>query len=102
MWADDTNFTLSPTVKSILASTEDFDQFSRISGLKPNFDKCTIKCIGSLKHLQLPVNFPVRCTKGSVNIMGKCIPDKLSDITKINFESKVSGLYHVDDDYLLN
>lgn len=89
MYADDTNSTIMPTENSTPALTDDLDPFSKISGLKPNYDKCTIRCIGSLENMQLPTNFPIRWTNGPVNILGICIPEKLSNITKVNFESKL-------------
>ena len=47
LYADDTCFLLKPQLESSLI--EDLDTFAILSGLKPNYDKCTILCIGSQK-----------------------------------------------------
>ena len=50
MCADDSSFILSPQARSLQCLIEDLDNFSVLSGLKPNYDKCTILRIGSLKN----------------------------------------------------
>ena len=50
MYADDSSFILSLQARSLLCLIEDLVNFSVLSGLKPNYDKCTILRIGSLKN----------------------------------------------------
>lgn len=49
MFANDSSFMLSPQARSLQCLIKDLDNFSVLSGLKPNYDKCTILRIGSLK-----------------------------------------------------
>ena len=46
MYGDDSSFISSPQARSLQCLIEDLDNFS---GLKPNYDKCTLLRIGSLK-----------------------------------------------------
>ncbi|XP_078590159.1 uncharacterized protein LOC144870234 [Branchiostoma floridae x Branchiostoma japonicum] len=71
-FADDSNFPLQPEAQSLVALVEDLKNFSIISGLKPNFDKCTILRIGSLKNttFSLPCDLPIKWTNGPVQLLG--------------------------------
>lgn len=61
------------TVKSLI---EDLDNFS---GLKPNYDRCTILWIRSLKdpNIKLLCGLPFKCPAGAVDVLGVHIPEKL-------------------------
>ena len=49
LYADDSCFLLKPQLESLHGLLEDLDNFAILSGLKPNYDKCTILRIGSQK-----------------------------------------------------
>jgi hypothetical protein len=55
LYADDSCFLLIPQLESLHSLIEDLDTFANLSGLKPNYGKCTILCIGSLKLLHYHV-----------------------------------------------
>ena len=62
MYADDSSFMLSPQARSLQRLIEDLDNVSVLSGLKPNYDKCTILLVGSLKNttFTLPCSLPIK------------------------------------------
>ena len=78
MYADDSSSILSPQARSLQCLIKDLDNFSVLSGLKPNYDKCTILCIGSLQNttFTLPCSLLIKWSDGEVEIL--CI-----HITKI-------------------
>ena len=92
MYADDTSFILSPESSTLLNLTKDLDDFSSISGLKPNYDKCTILRLGSLKNtdLSLSCKLPIKWTDGPVNVLGIQIPENMNELSTINFDNKLS------------
>jgi len=90
-YADDCNFPLAPKLGSLYALVTDLENFSSLSGLTPNFDKCIIKRIGSLcgTNFCLPCPLPVQWTDGPIDLLGIHIPVLLSDIIRINFDRKL-------------
>jgi thymidine kinase len=53
LYTDDSCFLLNPQLESLHDLIEDLDTFAILSGLKTNYDKCTILRIGSLKNANL-------------------------------------------------
>ena len=92
MYADDSNFLLSPSESSLKALTDDLNEFSKVSGLRPNYDKCTVLKIGALKGTPFSIqcDLPIKWSDGPVNILGVNIPVNLSEITTVNFTNKLS------------
>ena len=72
IYADDSSFILSPQARTLQCLIEDIDNFSVFSGLKPNYDKCRILRIGSLKTttFTLPCSLPIKWADGKVEILG--------------------------------
>ena len=64
------------------------------SGLKPNYDKCTILRIGSQKnaHFTLPCSLPIKWSDGDVDILGIQIPKERNDLTPINVCRKLAKI----------
>jgi hypothetical protein len=58
LYADDSCFLLNPQLGFLHSFIEDLDCFSNLSGLQPNYSKCTILCIGS----QQQKTFTVLCS----------------------------------------
>jgi len=98
-FADDSNFPLVPKLGTLYALVKDIEVFSTLSGLVPNFDKCMIVRIGSLRDTNffIPCLLPLQWTDGPVDILGIHIPKYLSDIVALNFDRKESKI-----DKLLN
>lgn len=94
MYADDTNFLITEQNTSLQNLTIDLDAFSNISGLKPNYDKCKILRIGSLKKsdFTLSTNIPISWTDGPVKVLGIQIPENINEISEINFNSKLEKI----------
>jgi hypothetical protein len=68
MYANDSSFILSPQAISLQCLIEDLDNFE----LKPNYDKCTILHIRSLKNKKtftLPCSLPIEWADGEVHIL---------------------------------
>ena len=91
MYADDTNFFLSPNVDSLKALTNDLDLFSTMSGLNPNYAKCTVLRIGSLKGtpFSIPSPLPLKWSDGPVDVLGIHIPVNFKEIMAVNFYNKL-------------
>ena len=82
----DSSFILSPQARSLQCLIEDLDNFSGLSGLKPNYDKCTILRIGSLKNttFTLPCSLPIKW----LDILGIHITKYINELSKMNFNRK--------------
>lgn len=94
MYADDTNFPITPQLSALQNLIEDLNTFSKYSGLKPNYEKCNLLRIGSLKdtHFTLPCLFPIQWTDGPVNVLGIHIPKDMKGLVDANFELKCSKM----------
>ena len=86
LYADDLCFLLKPELESLHSLLEDLDTFANLSGLKTNYDKCTIFRIGSLKNttFTLPCSLPIKGSDGDVNILDIHIPKERNDLTPIH------------------
>ena len=94
LYADDSCFLLNPQLESLHSLIEDLDTFSNLSGLQPNYDKCTILRIGSLKNtiFTLPCSLPIKWSDGDVDILGIHIPKEINDLTSIHFNRKLAKI----------
>lgn len=97
MHVDDTNFPLSPYPSTLQALMTDLAFFSKLSGLKPNYDKCTLLRIGPLKgtHFTVPCSLPIRWTDGPVDVLGIHIPKNMNDLTNINFRNRINKVHKI-------
>ena len=89
-YADDTNFPLQPTVDCFNTLVDVLNRFSSISGLKPNYEKCKVLRIGSLKNsrFRIDTEYPFEWTDGSVGDLGVHIPPDLTHIVDVNFNPR--------------
>ncbi|KAJ8289842.1 hypothetical protein GJAV_G00005950 [Gymnothorax javanicus] len=94
MYADDTNFPINPQLSTLQNLVEDLNTFSKYSGLKPNYEKCSLLRIGSLKDtpFNLPGLFPIQWTDGPVNVLGIHIPKDMKGLVDTNFKLKCSKM----------
>ena len=75
-YADDASFYIKPDVVSLNSLIAELDSFALLSGLKPNYDKCSILRIGSLKNSNhIACKVPIKCSDGPVNLLGIYIPE---------------------------
>lgn len=79
MYADDATFFIQPHQNSLEALITELNGFSKISGLKPNFEKCNILRIGALKHTNFMLNcsVPVKWCNGRLDILGIHLPENV-------------------------
>lgn len=94
MYADDSSFMLEPDNTSLQNLIIDLNNFKKISGLKPSYEKCCILRLGHLKgsNYHLPCDLPVECVDGAVNILGIHIPQNIGEISTINYKIKLSKI----------
>ena len=95
-YADDTTFFLKDfnSVKNVL---EMLNQFYMVSGLRPNFSKCQIAGIGSLKHAKVALCGLkiLDLTKESIKILGVYISYNTKLQNNINFCMTVKNICNV-------
>ena len=91
MYADDSSFMLSPQARSLQCLIKDLANFSVLSGLKPNYDRCTILRIGSLKNttFTLPWSLLIKWADGELDILGIHITKYISKLSTMNFNRKL-------------
>lgn len=91
MYADDAIFFIKPTQSTLEGLIRELNTFSKISGLKPNFAKCNILRIGTLKDTNFILNssVPVKWINGDVNLLGIHLPDNFKEIVKFNYERRM-------------
>lgn len=91
MYADDAIFFIKPTQSTLEGLIRELNTFSKISGLKPNFAKCNILSIGTLKDTNFILNssVPVKWINGDVNLLGIHLPDNFKEIVKFNYERRM-------------
>ena len=88
MYADESSFILIPQDRSLQCLIEDLDNFSVLSWLKPNYDKCTILRIVSLKIYTLPCSLPIKWADGEVDMLGIHITKDINKLSTMNFNRK--------------
>jgi hypothetical protein len=86
MYADDSSFILSPQARSLQCLIKDLDNFSGLSGLKANYDKCTILHIGTFT---LPCSLPIKWADGEVDKLGIHITKYINEVSTMNFNRKL-------------
>lgn len=93
-YADDTIMFLDGTEKSLKAALDLLFQFSKYSGLKPNFGKTKAIWIGSKSGSSeiLCPNFKIQWTNEDFNVLGIKFNSSLTNITEINFEPKLTSI----------
>lgn len=81
---------MSPQSSTLNSLIENLDNVSSLSGLKPNYDKCTILRIGSLKftNFKLLCGLPITWVGGAVDVLGVYITGKFNDLATVNFDRK--------------
>lgn len=94
MYADDTSFLPSPDNTCLQNLIKDLDDFSNLSGLKPNYDKCHILKLGPLKNtdFSLQCDLPIKWIDGLINVLGIHIPENMNEISTLNFNNKLSKI----------
>lgn len=85
---------LDGTEKSLKAALGLLFQFSKYSGLKPNFGKTKAIWIGSKSGSSefLCPNFKIQWTNEDFNVLGIKFNSSLTNITEINFEPKLASI----------
>jgi hypothetical protein len=70
---------------------EDLDNFSGLSGLKPNYDECTILRLGYFKNstFTLPCSLPITWPDGEVDIRGIQIRRYIHELSTMHFNRKL-------------
>ena len=90
-YADDTNFPTYPSRESLNSLLTILSNYAIISGLKPNYDKCKILRVGSIKNTNFTIetSHPVTWADGSVDVLGIHLPGDYSQITTLNFNYRI-------------
>lgn len=92
-YADDASFYIKPDTFSLDSLITELDSFAVLSGLKPNYDKCSILRIGSFKGMRHNLcKVPIQYTDGPVNLLGIHIPVETKLLVKTNFELKLQKM----------
>ena len=94
MYADDSSFILSPQDRSLQCFIEGVHNFAGLYGLIPNYDKCAILRIRSLKntHFTLPCSNPMKWAGGEVDILGIHITKYINKLSTMNFNRKLVNI----------
>ena len=95
MFADDATILLDGTQNSFIEMLNMFEQFSLISGLVLNYNKCTVLRIGSLRNQHDLIYCRkkyknISWTSGSVKTLGIIFHSKTDHILTLNYENRLS------------
>ena len=96
-YADDTTIILDGSEKSLNAELSLVNQFSKFSGLKPNYNKtCCVK-IGSIRSAELNfVNrYDIQWTQDPFTFLGIPFIDNLANIIDLNYTDKNNSIRKV-------
>ena len=90
-YADDTNFTLDGSEKSLTEVMKILDDFASCSGLKINKDKCMATWFGSKinSNEQLCPHIPLKWSKEPFKILGIIFSTDLKKMCSLNFEKQL-------------
>jgi exonuclease III len=90
-YADDTNFTLNGSEKSLNEVMKTLDDFAFCSGLRINIDKCTATWIGSKinSNEKLCPHIPLKWSKEPFKILGIIFSTDLQKMCSLNFEKQL-------------
>ncbi len=93
MLADDTNIFLQYCEASLHKVLSLIDKFSLVSGLKINYDKSVVYCIGVKHSKQINTRYPIKWSSSVIETLGIKVPlfDR-SNIYAINYESKLKAM----------
>ena len=93
-YAEDSCFLLNPQLVSLHSLIEDLDTFSSLSGLKRNYDKCTVLSIGSLTNatFTLPWSLTIKWSDRVVDILCIYILKERNIFTQIHFNRKLAKI----------
>jgi hypothetical protein len=91
MYADDSSFILCPQARSLQCLIEDLDNFYLLSRSKPNYVKCTILSIGSLKNITFTLlcSLSIKWADGEVDILGIHITKYINKLSTMNLIRKL-------------
>ena len=93
-YADDTTILLDGSEKSLKSALSLVDQFSKFSGLKPNYEKtCCIK-LGTLKEVNLDftATYNIKWSQDPFSFLGITFTVDLSNIIEINYRDKINSI----------
>ena len=90
-YADDTNFTLDGSQRTLLELLKTIKEFEACSGLKMNMDKCTATWIGSKtgSNERLCAHIPLPWSKEPYKILGIMFSTDLNEMPSLNFEKQL-------------
>ena len=93
-YADDTTILLDGSEKSLRAALTLVDQFSKFSGLKPNYDKTSCIKLGSLKHaiLEFETTYNIKWSQDPFSFLGITFTVDLSEIMELNYRQKINDI----------
>ena len=93
-YADDTTLVLDGTEKSIQSALSLVNQFSKFSGLRPNYDKTSCVKIGSLKHIDIDFapNYNITWSQEPFSFLGITFSVDLKDMIELNYRNKVDSI----------
>ena len=80
--------------KSLRAALTLVDQFSKFSGLKPNYDKTSCIKPGSLKHaiLEFETTYNIKWSQDPFSFLGITFTVDLSEIMELNYRQKINDI----------
>ena len=93
-YADDTTIILDGSEKSLKAALSLVNQFSKFSGLKPNYNKtCCVK-IGSIRSAELNfVNrYDIQWSQDPFTFLGITFTDNLAGMIDLNYADKINSI----------
>ena len=90
-YADDTNFTLDGSQRTLLELLKTIKELEACSGLKMNMDKCTATWIGSKtgSNERLCAHIPLPWSKEPYKILGIMLSTDLNEMPSLNFEKQL-------------
>ena len=90
-YANDTNFTLDGSQRTLLELLKTIKEFEACSGLKMNMDKCTATWIGSKtgSNERLCAHIPLPWSKEPYKFFGIMLSTDLNEMPSLNFEKQL-------------
>ena len=93
-YADDTTILLDGSEKSLKSALSLVDQFSKFSGLKPNYDKTSCIRIGSLKYdnVEFATSYNIQWSQEPFSFLGITFTADLRNIIELNYRDKINSI----------
>ena len=92
-YADDTTILLDGSEKSPTSALSLVDQFSKFSGLKPNYDKTSCIRIGSLKYDNVfAASYNIQRSQEPFSFLGITLTADLRNIIALNYRDKINSI----------